>query len=302
MNSALSRRLALLVALASSACVAPRPYEARPPVARLYGGQVGWFQVEPTLKLDSEGNPLLPGLSAADLREDNRVSQLLMRAYGQQFAPVKLGSECPTAPADRRRGPVLVLVHGIGGDGLEWVPVVPTLAALDPVAIYMYRWFFPRERGELLDGLVNGLQALAACYPEAKLELVAHSAGGVLSSFAASRIALPEHSALRILTVASPLAGSGMRTGLDVEDDNTRFLMHLGGVIPGYPEAAARVSVVHLRTQWPADSAMKPNSAGYSPNDPSAVVKGARLVELPDTVDHDTSLLHVARELVAGKL
>ncbi|MBS1151804.1 MAG: hypothetical protein H6Q89_3502 [Myxococcaceae bacterium] len=47
---------------------------------------------------------------------------------------------------------------------------------------------------------------------------------------------------------------------------------------------------------------MKPNSSGLAPNDPSAVVRGARVVELPNTVDHNTSLLYVARELVAGRL
>ena len=41
---------------------------------------------------------------------------------------------------------------------------------------------------------------------------------------------------------------------------------------------------------------------GHLPNAPTAIVQGARTIELPATVDHSTSLLYVAQELAAGRL
>lgn len=257
--------------------------EARRPIARLYKGEVGWFRVE---NRPAVTQPTQPG-SAQEAR----------RLYDGRFAlaPLEKQTVCPEVTGT---GPVLILVHGIGGDGHEWIPVLPVLDRLGPSQQYMYRWFFPKERKELVDGLVRGIEQLARCNPSRRVLVLAHSAGGVLCSFAASLIRVPPSGKVEIITVASPLAGSGTRSTLPVEDEETRFLLSLGGVIPGYPAAAPGVEVVHMRTRYPADEAMKPSSSGHQPNAPGAVVEGARTVELPDSVDHVTSLLFVATQLV----
>jgi pimeloyl-ACP methyl ester carboxylesterase len=280
-----------------SACASVRPIETRPPVARLFKGDVGWFEVTTGLTLDAAGNPVLPAVTPEVLAENPSVKKLLLKTYAEQFAESQLDGRCGAAAS---AGVVFILVHGVGGDGLEWLPVVPTLAKAGPRAMYMYRWFFPRERGELLDALVSGVERIAACHPGSRLVLLAHSAGGVLASFAASRFRVPEGTALEVLTVASPLAGSGMRADFELDDD-TRFLLQLGGVIRGYPAAAPRVRVTHLRTDWPADAAMKPSSKGYRPNDPAVRVEGAEVIDLPASLDHSTALLHAAEELASGR-
>ena len=76
----------------------------------------------------------------------------------------------------------------------------------------------------------------------------------------------------------------------------------LGSTRHGYPAASPGVTVVHLRTQYPADQVMKPSRAGYAPNAISASVKGAKVLDLPDTLDHDDALMYVAREIAAGRL
>jgi alpha-beta hydrolase superfamily lysophospholipase len=160
------------------------------------------------------------------------------------------------------------------------------------------------ERGHLLDLLVKGLDRVAQCYPNNHVVVLGHSAGGVLLAFAASRFTIAGDTTRRVdvLTVASPLAGVGLRGGIDVDDDDTHFFNDLGAVRGGYPAAAPSVFVTHLRTQYPADTVMEPNRMGYAPNAPEAVVKGATVIDVPATLGHDESLVWAARQIAAGKL
>jgi len=102
-----------------------------------------------------------------------------------------------------------------------------------------------------------------------------------------------------VLTVASPLAGTVSRSGNAGGAEEATVMLDLGSAIAAYPEAARGVRVLHLRTQYPADSVMKP-SLGRTPNDPSIGVPGARQVNLPDTLNHMTALHYVAERVADG--
>jgi hypothetical protein len=102
--------------------------------------------------------------------------------------------------------------------------------------------------------------------------------------------------------VASPLAGVGYREREESDSERTAVINELGTAQQGYPAAAPNVHVTHFRTQYPADSVMRPNPFGHAPNAKGIGVQGAREVDLPAHLGHDPSLLYVAQELVAGRL
>ncbi len=262
--------------------------------------ETGWFAVEPRLSVDENGAVLLPPAVTLADEDDAPYMERLMRAHRSQYHRVELDEACP---ATKGPGTVFVLVHGIGGEGSEWVSVIPTLARAQPSAIYMYRWFAYAERGKIVAGLVDGVQQLARCHPDSRIIVLAHSAGGVLAAFAASRLHLATRPyPVTLITVASPLAGVGARPEIENADDHMHFFNDLGTTHRGYPAASSGATVLHLRTHYPADAVMAPTRAGYSPNALSAVVKGARVLDLPDTLGHDDSLLYVARQLELGRL
>ena len=262
--------------------------------------ETGWFAIEPRLTLDAQGAVLLPAATSLDDEDDAPYMERLGRAHRRQFQAVQLDGACPALPGP---GTVFVLVHGIGGEGSEWVGVIPTLALSQPATMYMYRWFAYAERGAIVKGLVEGVQQLASCNPESPIIVIGHSAGGVITAFAASRFQLAARAApVTLITVASPLAGIGVRPEIEDADDRMHFFNDLGTTHRSYPAASPGVSVLHLRTKYPGDVIMKPSRAGYAPNALSAVVKGARVLDLPATLGHDDSLLYVARELQVGRL
>jgi hypothetical protein len=252
----------------------------------------GWYRVESQLQLAPDG-ALVPPRAEAD--DDTPYMDRVKAAFDAQFTQVWVDQETPclgvvggdVPPA----GTVYLLVHGITGIGKEWMKAIPTLAQTNPAAIYMFRWLYYDERGHILDGLVKGIERFAQCYPKSHLVVLGHSAGGVLLAYAASRITLPSES-----------AGVGFHSEIDLSDDDTHFFNDLGSVRTGYPAAAPSVFVTHLRTQFPADHVMEPNRSGYAPNAITAVVKGARLIDVPATLGHDESLLWAVQQLAAGTL
>ncbi len=261
-------------------------------------GEGRWVSVEPLRRSTDDFNKA---------RDDD----LLLFRYQAQFSPQPLDRETPCPQLERLAGapgaPVFILVHGVYGDGREWWPVVPLLAQAKPAGVFMFRWGVAGQHGELVDALTVGVNRIAACFPsDTPLVLLAHSAGGVMASFAAHGFQVgssPTQPRLRLLTVASPLAGSGFRDGpKDVSngESDTRLTYEIGGTIPGYPAAADGVEVIHFRTQFPADTVMRPQY-DHSPNQRGVGVAGAREVDLPADLGHEAALLHVVQELVAGR-
>jgi len=262
--------------------------------------ETGWFAVEPRLTIDEQGAVMLPPATSLDQEDPAPYMERLRRAHKSQFHRVDLDAACPAAAGS---GTVYVGVHGIGGEGTEWVGVIPTLARTRPAGLYMYRWFAYDVRGSIVKGLVDGVQKLARCHADSPIVVLSHSAGGVIAAFAASRFQVSWRTEpITIVTVASPLAGVGARPEIEDAGDDMHFFNDLGTTHRSYPAASPGIRVLHLRTHYPADAVMKPTRAGYSPNALSAVVKGSRVLDLPDTLGHDDSLLYVARELELGRL
>jgi pimeloyl-ACP methyl ester carboxylesterase len=201
-------------------------------------------------------------------------------------------------------GRVLVAVHGMGGDGAEWSELLPALARLHPSAAFMFQWKPHVERRELVRALSRGLERIAACSRGHAEEIwvIAHSAGGVLASRAAGELRIQDDEPrVRLWTIASPLAGTGMRAEPGSFDGSDRFAVELGGLMGAYRPAGPRVTVVHLRTRAPADSVMKPGTGGHLPNDPAVGVPSAPQVDLPETLTHDGSLRWVVERLLEGE-
>jgi hypothetical protein len=290
--------LAVLAGLCSASCQWPRFR----PVTRLMSraqGESKWFRV-------------VPGPVVTTVNEDVRREQdEQLERYEQQFSLLWLERDTSCAALTGRQAPgtapVYILVHGIGGDGPEWWPVIPTLDQTHPSAIFMFKWSPAGQHRELLETLTAGVLRISECYPNAApLVVLCHSAGGVIASFAVHEFKVPQLPSgprLHVLTVASPLAGTGYRSGQDNQDDESdlRLIYELGAAQVGYQAAPYGVSVIHFRTQFPSDKVMKPNMFGHIPNERGIGVAGAREVDLPAELTHESSLLYVAQELVAGR-
>ena len=274
-------------------------------------GPIGWYRVTPMLEVDARGEALLPRRDRGhdkdqdddeDYDQDIPLVERLDGRFKRQLSPLLLDGEANclflTGASLQPRGPVFILVHGVKGIGAEWWPVVPTLAAASPAAIFMFRWSVTQTRAAVLESLVTGIEQITRCSRGAAPVVLAHSAGGVVMSFAASRLKT-DGQRLDVLTVASPLAGIGFHSKIDNDDDDTRFFNDLGASKGSYSAAAPNVLVTHFRTRFPGDPVMKPNVFGHAPNERGVGVEGAAEVDLPDNLTHDGALLYVARQLAA---
>ncbi|MBL8958195.1 MAG: hypothetical protein JNK82_45905 [Myxococcaceae bacterium] len=202
---------------------------------------------------------------------------------------------CPLLPGDSTK-PVVVLVHGIGGEGPEMAASVPLLREWD---VFMFRWVPYEDRDEAAQRLADGVTRLSACAPERQLLVLAHSAGGVVASHAASRVKLSPEAKLDVWTVASPLAGTVRRAGNADGRAEAVLMLDLGSRISRYPIAARGVSVKHLRTSAAADDIMQP-TGDLVPNDVKVGVPGAPQLDLPDNLTHGGALVWVVGQLVRG--
>lgn len=249
-------------------------------------GREGWLQ------LDAKGPPT---------PEDG---------YRDRFEKMELTRVAPacTELAQRLKrpsGPLLVMVPGIQGDGVEWEHSLDALYEAQPVAILMYRWTPFDTRDALADGLGAGLSRLLECLPEAsgRTLVLAHSAGGVVSSFAASRVQAPPSKngqpPITLVTVASPLAGTVPRESNPDGSEQARFMLDLGTAIGGYP-SAPNVRAIHLRTQYPADEVMKPSRDQHLPNDPKVGLPGSRQLTLSEGFGHVGALVWAAHRIGDG--
>lgn len=220
--------------------------------------------------------------------------------YLSRFEPVALDGthgcdEVLHAVDTRVSAPILVVVHGIGGDGPEWENALSMLVRTRPAGVFLFRWGAMEHRDAMVHHLARGLSQLARCSKK-RVTLLAHSAGGVLSSFAASQIEVPDGQSVEVVTVASPLAGTLARPA-DAHDAQLFFLFDLGTRLTHYPPAAPRVAVWHLRTSYPSDRVMKPGEDGVSPNEPLTGVPGATTVDLAPQLSHVGALTWVARRI-----
>ncbi len=178
------------------------------------------------------------------------------------------------------------------------------LAKLPVKAAFQFRWVPSQRMVDLLWALSTGITRILQCAEQEDLQLLvlAHSAGGVLASFAASRISVPATKArarIEVMTISSPLGGLVSRDRY-AELDNPTYLEELGTSLEEYPTPALGVHVTHVRTLAPGDGVMTAAPDGHRPNNPKSLVPTARVVTLAADVSHTGALDVVAEHLAAG--
>ncbi|MBL8954026.1 MAG: hypothetical protein JNK82_24830 [Myxococcaceae bacterium] len=202
------------------------------------------------------------------------------------------------------RKPVIVLLHGAGGEGPEIDSAVPVLASGAPSAFYRLKWSAWDTRKPLTDRMARGISHLGRCAAESDREVVviAHSAGGVLVSYVAHALDVPVRAdgqpTVTVLTVAAPLSGAVAATPM--RRPMTHFFFELGRPLE-YQAAAPGVRVIHLRTSMPGDVQMAP-ILGHPPNDPNVGVPGAPTIDLPRSLTHSGALFYVSKLLATNEL
>jgi hypothetical protein len=275
-------------------------------------GPIGWYRVTNLLGVNWRGLATIPkrdlnnpnDAENDDYDEDRSLDDRIHDRFERQFSSLLLdeATDCGLlGTADHsHKGPVIIFVHGVRGIGSEMWPTIPTLAMTDPQGMFLFRWSVTQTRDVILENLVRGVNRITACSPKTRVIVIAHSAGGVLMSFAASRLQVGDHP-LEVWTVASPLAGVGYHSKIDNEDDDTRFFNDLGSTKDGYTAAAPNVTVFHYRTTYPADQVMKPNPFGHAPNQRGCKVANATEIDLPTNLTHDGSVLYIAQQLAIAE-
>ena len=222
-----------------------------------------------------------------------------------QWQPVDKDTSCEALRAEATGSEAIVLVPGILGDGPEIDTVTRILTRDASPTLFMYRWVPWQERDRIAGDFAAGVSHLLACAPwlEGHLLVLAHSVGGVVVGYGATRIRLPvlerEEPAFRVVTVASPMAGMGDRPPKPDGSSQAVFLFDLGTHLKSYPVAPRSVETVHLRTHFPHDPSMKP-TAHHAPNDSGIGIPGARQVDLPTTLTHDHALEFAAERIADG--
>jgi|GEM_PF-1437357 len=273
-------------------------------------GPTGWYRVTPLLGVDLRGNATIPPRYPTagdeeqpdddDYDETTPLAERLAARFNRQLSPLIVTDSvpCPYLASGDSAGPVYIFIHGISGPGPEWWPVIPTLMANQPSAMFLFRWNVTQQRALIIDSLVTGLNRITKCHPGITPIVLAHSAGGVVISFAANRLTVDSSRSLEIFTVASPLSGAGLHNRAEEEEGENRFMRDLGSTKTGFPAAAAHVHVTHYRTSYPGDLVMEPKFGQHAPNQPGVGVQGATETDLPKQLTHDGSLLFVARKMV----
>lgn len=275
-------------------------------------GPTGWYRVTPLLGVDLRGNATIPPRELApeeeaeqaddeDYDEDTPLSERVRGRFVRQLSPLIVTSDVPCkylAATQEPGRPVYILLHGVTGPGSEWWPVIPTLTSARPEGIFFFRWNVTQVRSTMIEALVTGINRIVACHPAGHPVVLAHSAGGVVMSFAVNRLAVPPNQVLEVYTVASPLSGVGIHNRAEDTAGEHRFMRDLGATRTGYPAAAPNVHVTHFRTEYPADTVMEPKFGQHPPNRRGVGVEGATEIDLPINLTHDGSLLFVVRMLV----
>ncbi len=220
-------------------------------------------------------------------------------ARGEELVRVGAELDSSACPASAAGAPTYVVVHGLGGDGVETRRTLELLRRARPAGVFLFRWFPWSSRDALVSQLSRGVSTLGWC-GTTPVVVLAHSAGGVLASLAAARVVAPPTAPpgwLTVVTVASPLAGTVAPARRD-DQQLLMFFLDLG-TATHYPAPARGVRVLHLRTSPPADPDMAA-FLGHAPNDVGVGVPGARQIDLPRALTHSGAMVYVGRRLADG--
>ena len=184
---------------------------------------------------------------------------------------------------DRNQAPkrAVVIVHGWGSRGLEWVYPIVTLSGPE-VATYFFRWDWNGCPGPAADALRTALASLPSTAAGlTSVTVLGHSYGGLVTHDLMSRGDTVADLPLTAHTIASPLSGINALTGAC-----------------SYEPSAALTNFNQWRTRHELDGAFKD-----MPVDPQVVtIDGSKVTLLPDTyrqrrLGHNWSISWVADEL-----
>jgi len=202
-----------------------------------------------------------------------------------------VSERAPATPAvqpDTRA--IVILVHGAFGFGDEWRPVVEAVRARPRTALLAFAWRGPWTRkpslaAESLRRLVQ--RAIDDAPPRAQILVIAHSAGGALTSYAAERLRVPPGRRVRILSIAAP-DGMNLSPYRPEREVDTPLGFAVGGEQAPPGPIAPGVDYVEYET---ADA----------PAHPAVARSGVRRVYLGARVGHNESV-RVAALPVVGAL
>ena len=185
---------------------------------------------------------------------------------------------------------VVVLIGGALGFGDEWRPVVSELSRHKHVVMVGFKWSGPFGRNPSLaaGALLTVLQQIVDTLPhQAQLMVIAHSAGGSLTAYAAPRLRVPAGRRVRIASIAGADDMNLARWQPD-ERVNTPLGFAVGGEQPQLSLVAPGIDYVQYVT---ADAPPQPGPPK---------LQGARRVYLGAHVGHTASVAVAALPLVRG--
>ncbi len=102
---------------------------------------------------------------------------------------------------DANQGKIVVMVHGYGSQGYEWIHAL-IQSASKPQTVAFYRWNDQLCQDEAAQELLRTLRVLGQKYQE--IVVYAHSYGGIIATLAATQF---QEGKLELNIIASPLAG-----------------------------------------------------------------------------------------------
>jgi len=171
---------------------------------------------------------------------------------------VIVSERAPAMPAVRPDArAVVILVHGAFGFGDEWREVVDTVRARPRTALVAFSWGGPWTRkpslpAEALRRLIQ--RAIDDAPPGAEILVIAHSAGGALTSYAAERLRVAPGRRVRILSIAAP-EGMNLAPYRPEREVDTPLGFAVGGEQPALGPIAPRVEYTEYVT---ADAPVRP--------------------------------------------
>ena len=185
--------------------------------------------------------------------------------------------------------PRLVLVHGYGSRGYEWVYAAHRLAHHG--AVYFYRWNWDQCPQEAGAALLESIHKLAELNPKRPIEVWGHSYGGVITAVAAARYR--GSAPLTAQVIASPVAGHPLleeRCAVSIKE-LTRDLERTSAPPPAVSPSASAAQPLPIRshalkitakinqwrTQHHLDGAFKRLKV-----DPQIVAWRGEVIRLPD--------------------
>ena len=227
-----------------------------------------------------------------------RIAMMLALALGAGGCWNAVDTHCPRCAIVSERAPVLppippdtrsvvILVHGAFGFGEEWRAVVDAVRARPQTVMAAFAWGGPWTRKPSLAAVALGRIVQAAidqAPPRATILVVAHSAGGALTSYVGEHVRARAGQRVTILSIAAP-EGMNLSPYTPEREVDTPLGFAVGGTQAPLGPIAAGVEYVEYATADP-------------PKHPPPPRAGVRRVYLGARVGHNESVRLAALPVV----